>query len=464
MKKEPVIAVFDVGKTNKKMFLFNQRYQIVYERTARFNEIEDEEGFPCENVEALRSSLIESLREICRLPEYSVKAVNFSAYGAALILLDTDGQVMAPLYNYLKPFPEDLSHFFKEEHDTDGTLQSSAASPYMGNLNTGLQLFRIKKRLPEVFARTAFAVHLSQYLSYVLTGQPISDITNVGCHSMLWNYEKGTYQAWAVREDIVSKLPPLSASQETIFVAKDLYAHVGIGIHDSSAALVPYLMSFKEPFLLLSTGTWSITLNPFSNAPLTAAELDDGCLCYLSYTGQPVKASRLFSGFTHDESLRKICQFFDIDRVFIRTLKFDSEFFKALLANPLLAENETGLLHFDKDRLDRYANPLEAYYHLIWQLCADQRQSSMLVCEPGSHTRMFVDGGFAQNDVFMSMLSYFFHEYEVYAAQMPQASALGAALLLHKTWNKLAIPNDLVELKLYRCTTGLDLHTGTYHQ
>ena len=43
-KPIPVVAIFDVGKTNKKLFLFNEQYQIVFERSARFLETTDEDG------------------------------------------------------------------------------------------------------------------------------------------------------------------------------------------------------------------------------------------------------------------------------------------------------------------------------------------------------------------------------------------------------------------------------------
>ena len=39
-----VIAVFDIGKTNKKFFLLDEGYQIVLERSVQFEEITDEEG------------------------------------------------------------------------------------------------------------------------------------------------------------------------------------------------------------------------------------------------------------------------------------------------------------------------------------------------------------------------------------------------------------------------------------
>src|ERR1700761_190872 len=99
----PVIAIFDVGKTNKKIFLFDEEYRIVYERSARFLETVDEDGFPCENLESLRQSVFDSLNEVSRLKQFDVKAVNFSAYGASFVYLDEHGKPLTPLYNYLKP-------------------------------------------------------------------------------------------------------------------------------------------------------------------------------------------------------------------------------------------------------------------------------------------------------------------------------------------------------------------------
>ena len=61
---------------------------------------------------------------------------------------------------------------------------------------------------------------------------------------------------------------------------------VGIGIHDSSASLAPYFTAGKGKFLLLSTGTWGIYMNPFNSEILTAEQLDRDCLCYMSVTGQ----------------------------------------------------------------------------------------------------------------------------------------------------------------------------------
>jgi sugar (pentulose or hexulose) kinase len=59
MQKKPVVAILDVGKTNKKLLLFDQSYQLVYEKSDRMEESVDEDGFPCEDLASLTSSVLE---------------------------------------------------------------------------------------------------------------------------------------------------------------------------------------------------------------------------------------------------------------------------------------------------------------------------------------------------------------------------------------------------------------------
>jgi glycerol kinase len=63
--------------------------------------------------------------------------------------------------------------------------------------------------------------------------------------------------------------------------------------------------------------------------------------------------------------------------------------------------------------------------------------------------RIFVDGGFSKNSIYMHLLSMEFPAIEVFSASMAQASAVGAALVIHNEWNRKAIPNDIIQLKYY---------------
>ena len=112
MEQIEVIAVFDVGKTNKKLFLYDRTLQIVFEKSVVLKEAVDEDNFPTEDIHSLSKFVVNELDAVLEDPRYLVKGVNFSAYGASLVYLDQNGKVLTPLYNYLKPYPKPLQESF----------------------------------------------------------------------------------------------------------------------------------------------------------------------------------------------------------------------------------------------------------------------------------------------------------------------------------------------------------------
>src|SRR5215510_13950150 len=125
-----------------------------------------------------------------------------------------------------------------------------------------MQLYRFKYEQPELFEKMAYAFHLPQYLSYILADFPATEMTSIGCHTALWNFKKNEYHSWVKNENIHLRFPfimPSSTSIPTNFNGRQI--EVGVGLHDSSAALIPYLSSFRQPFVLISTGTWCISLS-----------------------------------------------------------------------------------------------------------------------------------------------------------------------------------------------------------
>src|ERR1700722_12004452 len=97
-----VIAIFDIGKTNKKLFLFDEQYKIVWEQSEVCEQTTDEDGEPCEDIQLLTSWVHRSLSVLASLGDFLVRAINFSAYGASFVYIGGDNKPMAPLYNYLK--------------------------------------------------------------------------------------------------------------------------------------------------------------------------------------------------------------------------------------------------------------------------------------------------------------------------------------------------------------------------
>jgi L-fuculokinase len=190
-----VIAVFDIGKTNKKLFLIDEQYRIVAEHSENFATVKDEDGEECEDLGVMTEWVRESLAKVMasREGEFKVRAVNFSAYGASLVHIGADGRPVAPLYNYLKAYPQALRRNFYDRYGGEVVLSRLTASPVLGSLNSGMQLYRIKYERPELFGRIRRSLHLPQYLSYLATGREVSEMTSIGCHTNLWNFAKQDY-------------------------------------------------------------------------------------------------------------------------------------------------------------------------------------------------------------------------------------------------------------------------------
>ena len=456
MNRVPVIAIFDVGKTNKKLLLFNEQYKIVHEESRQLKETKDEDGFACEDVFALTEWIKASFEKAATDTRFDIKAVNFSAYGASFVYLDDELRVIPPLYNYLKPYPAALQKKFYNDFGGESQFSKITASPVLGNLNSGMQLYRLKYEKPEVFGRIKYALHLPQYLSFVLSSVVHSDITSVGCHTNLWNFQRNNYHEWVTKEKISEKFAPIEKCN-TIVGHLDGAIPVGIGLHDSSAALIPYFTSFNEPFVLLSTGTWCISLNPFNHTLLSDYELDQDCLCYLSFEAKPVKASRLFAGYEHEQQVKRIAEFFDKPIDHYTRIGCDIELLKEIRKNNKelkVAGKEAHPIQsvFSKRELSGFKSYEAAYHQLIVDIISLQVRSTNLILKGTTVKRIFVDGGFSKNPIYMYLMAESFPALEVYAASVAQATALGAALVFHQHWNSKELPSDSIDLKLYAVT------------
>lgn len=413
----PVIAIFDIGKTNKKFFLFDKEYELVLEKSIQLEEIKDEDGDPCEDLTSLTAWVKNTFQEIISNQQYTIEAINFSTYGASFVHLDREGKPTAPLYNYLKPYPDALKEKFYKTYGSQERIASETASPILGNLNSGMLLYWLKYERPEIFKKIAISLHLPQYISSLFSGQYCSEITSIGCHTQLWDFKKKNYHDWVFQEGLDTILAPIVPSDSIVTCTlENKTFQCGLGLHDSSSALIPYLKLYQDPFMLLSTGTWSISLNPFNGSPLTKEELGQDCLCFLSYDQKPVKASRLFSGYEHEQQTKRLAAHFHKAEDYFKTVPY-----RPIQSNVLEYENGIDLSIFK--------NYEDAYRALIKYLVAKQMKSSNLIMNP-SVKRIFVDGGFSKNIIFMKYLAEIFPSLQVFATSLSQASALGSASII----------------------------------
>jgi sugar (pentulose or hexulose) kinase len=454
--KEHVIVVFDIGKTNKKLLLFNPDLKVVYEVEEKFATTKDDDGFECDNIELIEKWIRETVLDLINSEKYELDGINFTTYGATLVYLDAQGRRLTPVYNYLKPIDESIPELLYKKYGGKDEFCRRTASPALGMLNSGNQALWLKTVKPVIFSKVKHILHFPQYLSYLITGKIFSEHTSIGCHTALWDFDNMSYHPWVTEEGL--KVPnPVSADTITEVVLNGKKVKVGIGLHDSSASLVPYFASKGGKFLLISTGTWCINMNPFNREKLTSDQLSRDCLCYLSIAKQPVKASRLFMGHMHDTAVKMMSDYFKIHENSFSLIKPDLRLLNKLRT---MFENDTifmgngnhsNLLKEDAD-LFGFDNFVEGYHQLMVELSDLAVDSiNLIIPEDDDTSNIFITGGFSKNLLFLKMIASSFPEKKIFTSEISNASALGAASIISGSvvGKKSPIPDlGLIEVEL----------------
>ena len=447
-----VIAVFDVGKTNKKVLLFNKDVKVVFQHEEKFPTVVDEDGFECDDIELIEAWISSTLKELVASDQYDVVGVNFSTYGASLAFIDEEGKRLTPIYNYLKPIDDKYVERLFHNYGGDHEFCRKTASPPLGvMLNSGIQILWLKNERPEVYKNVKSILHFPQYLSYLLTKRVVSESTSIGCHTYMWDFDNNIYHKW-LKEEGVELLNPIPNAHTFNVPVEDKSVEVGVGIHDSSASLVPYFMGSKDQFLLISTGTWCINMNPFNHTPLTESELLNDCLCYMSIHQKPVKSSRLFMGHIHDVNTDRLVKHFNVSADSYKKVKTNKEYISKLVkdanSSNIFFKNGVPVDYVDVDvDLNQFNDFDIAYHQLMYDLTVQCVKSIKLISPKNDQVKnFFVSGGFARNEIFVRLLGNFFPDKMVYTSEVDNSSALGTALVI---WDKLdESHNPNIDLKL----------------
>ncbi len=429
-----VFAIFDIGKTNKKLFLLNKNYEVVKCINRTFDEIEDEDGFPCDDLVTIQEWVLESVVELVKDSDVELLGVNFSTYGASLVHIDEHGNILTPFYNYLKPYPEEILEQFRSIY---GDILHNEDQPdhSYGMLNTGLQLYRLKTEQPHTYKKIHKSLHFSQYLSYLFTGKMYTDPTQLGCHTGLWDFDNNCFQNWVLIEKIDQKIPSLAPTETVIPIEiNNKRVLFGVGVHDTSSALISYLKKFTVPFILISTGTWCITINPFEVRKTKSDELKKEWPNLMLINGQPINPKRSLLGKEHEYQVTRLNKYYQVSSSAHKGIRFQPEVYDKIgqitekVFDFKYIESETG--PDQEPNFDLFHTHTEAYHRLMHELMEVQLRHIEEVKKTSQSIKViFVDGGFASNDIFMSILKKRFPLIDV-RSETNMGSALGAAMLL----------------------------------
>lgn len=450
-----LVAVIDIGKTNKKIALFDRQLGVVAVRQASFPAKMGKEGILVEQIEAIWLWLTRELTTLYR--ERPFHALSVSTHGATWVALDQTNRPCLPVIAY----EHDLGHAGQAGLDEDfyrlcgdrGKLQEETGTCDLPLLVNPAKSIRFaQRRLPAQWSHVRHIINYPQFWGYLLTGERAAEPTYTANHSFLfdprsgkpssaakalgvdqlidWNLRKPWERLGVLRGDLQRELglPPLP---------------VTVGIHDSNAALLPYLVKHgDQDFVLNSTGTWCVAMHKVDQLAYRPDEIGRKIIFNIDALGNAQKVSFLMGGMDYGlyhEAIGGADAGFDAQRLGGILARRDRAFLPGAYPSQFPKVRggfREGPEHYSVEDLRGGRRPptfadATAAHDLLNVSLALQSEVALRSTDIVDGTTIFVEGGFRKNPTFLAVLAAAFPRNPVVVTSLAQASAAGAALLGH---------------------------------
>lgn len=466
------VAVLDIGKTNKKVALYDENLSPIAVRKRKI-ETYVKDGLDIEDIETVVDWFLQQLSELGA--EHEIRSIAVTTHGATFVCLDSEGNPSVPPVAYTNEVDEGVHERFWAAMGNPKDVQRETATAEVKPLiNPAKLLWFLKESRPEDFKRTKHILFYPQYFAYRLTGRFSADITYTGCHSYLWGFEKGDWSTVADTLGIRGMLPekPGLPTEKLGTLSPDIAARTGLspettvtlGVHDSNSSLIPYLITQEKDFVLNSTGTWCVAMHPVERVCFEEDELGKMVFYNLSYEGKPVKTSILLGGLEYAFYTEAIMKHHDREE----WPDYDPAMYADILSRPrtfLLPSLVPGSGQFPDSRarvIDegeeyspddiesgrRWPKAFEDYragFALANLSLAIQTRIALLRVGLTPGTEVFIEGGFRRNSNYGALLGALLPENPLYLTSLEEATSFGAAL----TAKALADGVSVASLKKY---------------
>lgn len=425
-------VVVDIGKTLAKVSLWSPDGRML-DRQTRQNQACTSDGIARLDAEGIAAWLPDAL---ARYADHPIRAIIPVAHGAGIAAIHDGALAFAPLDYEAEP-PHDIRQKYLAERDPFSCTGSPALP---GGLNLGTQLYWLEQRDPSCLDNCTL-VPWAQYWSWFLSGNAVSEVTTLGCHSDLWDLEEADFSPLARRMGWAGKIAPLAGAGKAIGTLRpELAAATGLpsdvaihtGMHDSNAAMLA-ARGFPEiaghDATVLSTGTWFIAMRRAEgNASREGLDEARDCLVNVDPFGQLLLSTRFMGG-------REIETLIELDT---RQVDIKPDQPKLLAAVPALLASRAMVLPtlapgcgpFPDSKGGWVDRPDDWYARRAGACLYAALMTDASLDLIGSRDRLLVEGRFAEAKVFVRALAALRPQCVVYVANEHNDVALGALRLL----------------------------------
>ncbi|MCJ2180275.1 FGGY-family carbohydrate kinase [Novosphingobium album (ex Hu et al. 2023)] len=437
MSQAATTIVVDIGKTLSKVTAWSRGGRLL-DRQVRANESCILEGVRRLDIDGIGTWIRSALAAYRGHP---IEAIIPVAHGAAFVALGVEGVLFPPL-DYEQPIPPETMQAYRAERDPFARTGSPALPD---GLNLGSQVYWAAQLHPDKMER-ATLLPWAQYWAWFLSGNAVSEVTSLGCHSDLWIPEEGRFSSVAQRLGWAERFAPLAKASDVVgSIRPEIAAASGLpgtaqvlaGLHDSNAALLAargFAEIARKEATILSTGTWFIAMR-LAAETVSLADLSEArdTLVNVDAYGWPVPSARFMGG----REIETVIQL-DTRRV---DIKPDQP--KLMEAVPALLERGTMMMPTLAPGFGPYPDGKACWINapVEWAGTWYARRAAIclyaaLVADTsldliGSRERLLVEGRFAEAEVFVRALAAFRPTTQVYVANAHNDVSFGALRLIN---------------------------------
>lgn len=406
------LAVFDLGKTNSKMFVFSETGETLHQ--ARTKPVwTDHDGMRVLDDGALFDWMQHSLAAVA--DALNVTGVMSSGHGCTFALTAGDA-LTHPILDY----EQEPSAEFAGKIAANIPAFAETFSPVLPlGFNYGRHLLWLAEARPEAVDGAEWILSYPQFWSWRLSGEARSEVSYLGCHSHLWAPLEDDFSSLVGKRGWRPKMPAFARAGERIgnfALASGRQLAVHNGVHDSNGALYLYRALGLEDFTLVSSGTWVIIFN--TACPLDALDQERDMLSNVSVDRQPVATIRFMGGREYDVISENWTA--PISLSALRSVIDRSIFALPSFAPGGPFQGMDGALIGPKPTGEERAALAVLYVALMTDQSLDLIRSS---------NDIVIDGGLVKNGLYAPLLAQLRKDQRVLVGRDVEGSALGAAAL-----------------------------------
>jgi len=266
-----LILAIDLGTTNLKAGVVNDRGDILAVRKKQVPVIQKESGASEHDPEDLFDSVIELCSQVTPKFKGQIQQVVISAYQFGLVCLDKAKMPLGNISLLSDIRAQRTFESFKHEFDTAELYRRTGCPPlFQYSL---ARLYYLKKERPEVFNATSFFASSKDYILYRLTGELVTEPSIAAATQMMnattLTWDTPTLQKIGIREE---QLPPiLRGDRDPLPILASAAKAMGLeqkvtvlpGFFDGGACAVG-LSGLEEGIGVINAGTSAMLRVPHS--------------------------------------------------------------------------------------------------------------------------------------------------------------------------------------------------------